>query len=176
MYVNANSKRNQAWNKNKEIYIFTCFLKNAVFLCRVKIFYQQFLTFLSFMNVFGSSRWQMFFKVGALNNFAIFGTKKRLQHRRFPVIIAKFLRIAFSKNLSSGCFCIILKICIILKVNKQLFQKAIFKEISLLWRLNKYFSPTRFTEINRLMYKNSNSFVYKMKLLESTKSKTTKDN
>ena len=79
------------------------------------------------MNVFGSSRWQMFFKVGALDNFAIFGTKKRLQHGRFPVIIAKFLRIAFSKNLSSGCFCIILKICIILKVNKQLFQKAIFK-------------------------------------------------
>ena len=30
--------------------------------------------------------------------------KKRLQHRCFPVNIAKFLRTAFSQNTSSGCF------------------------------------------------------------------------
>ena len=42
------------------------------FACRVKIPYQQFLTFLSFMNIFRSSRLQMFFKIGALKNFTIF--------------------------------------------------------------------------------------------------------
>ena len=53
-------------------------LKNPVFLCRVEITYQQFLMFLSFivvtgfMNVFRSSRSQMFFKIGALKYFAIF--------------------------------------------------------------------------------------------------------
>ena len=34
--------------------------------------------------------------------------KKRLQHRCFPVIIAKILRIAFLQNTSGGCF---LNIC-----------------------------------------------------------------
>ena len=41
-------------------------LKNPAFLCRVKIPYQQFVTFLSFMKIFRSNRSQMFFKVGAL--------------------------------------------------------------------------------------------------------------
>ena len=44
--------------------------------------------------IFRSSRLQMLFKIGALKNFAIFWTKKRLQHRRCPVRpvnIAKFL-------------------------------------------------------------------------------------
>ena len=31
--------------------------------------------------------------------------KWRLQHRRFPVNIAEFLRAVFFKNTSSGCFC-----------------------------------------------------------------------
>ena len=31
--------------------------------------------------------------------------KKRLQHRHFPVNIAKFVRTAFLKNTSGGCFC-----------------------------------------------------------------------
>ena len=68
---------------------------------------------------------QMFFKIGALKIFAIFtgkhlwqslflikfkdlqacnSIKKRLQHRCFPVNIAKFLRTAFSQNTSDGCF------------------------------------------------------------------------
>ena len=60
---------------------------------------------------FGSSRSHMFFKIGVLRNFAIFTgkqlcwslfliklqtfIKKRLQHRCFPVNIAKFLRTLF---------------------------------------------------------------------------------
>ena len=55
----------------------------------------QFLTFLGFMNIFRSSRSQMFFKIGALNKFTIFLIKKSLQRRCFPVNIAKLLRTAF---------------------------------------------------------------------------------
>ena len=65
---------------------------------------------------FQSSHWQLFFKISALKNFAIFTRKhlfwslffnkvadlkvcnfikKRLQHRRFPVNIARFSRTAF---------------------------------------------------------------------------------
>ena len=116
LYVNTNSKGSQSWNKNKEIFIFTCFWKSC-FLCRVKIPYQQFLTFLSFVKIFRSSHSQLFFKIGALKNFAIFWIKKSLQHRRFPVNIAKFLKIDFLQNFSGCCFCIILKII------KQLFRK-----------------------------------------------------
>ena len=51
------------------------------------------------------SRSQIFFKIGVLKNFAILTEKhlcwrlflkKGLQHRCFPVNIAKFLRIAFN--------------------------------------------------------------------------------
>ena len=105
LHVNTNSTRNQSWNKNKETYIFTCFWywcwKILFFLCGVKILYQQFLTFLSFMNPFRSSRSQMFFKISALKNFAIFRTKKSLQHWCFPVNIAKFLKTAL-QNFSGG--------------------------------------------------------------------------
>ena len=46
---------------------FCFYLKNSV-----KIPIQQFLTFLNFMNIFRSSRSQIFFKKGALKNFVIF--------------------------------------------------------------------------------------------------------
>ena len=67
----------------------------------------------------------MFFKTGVLKNFVIFtgihlcwdlflkkrtpkknskNNKKRLQHKSFPKNNAKFLRTAFSKNTSDGCF------------------------------------------------------------------------
>ena len=82
LYINTDSKGNQSWNKNKEINIFTCFQ------CRVKILYQQFLFFLSFMNIFWSSSLQMFFKIGTLENFLIFWIRKRFQHTCFPVNIA----------------------------------------------------------------------------------------
>ena len=93
--------------------------KNPVSLCFF-IPSQQFLIFLSFMNIFRSSRLQMFFKIGALKNFAIFRIKNSLHHRCFPVNMAKSLRRAFLQNFSSGCF------YIILKVIKQLHRKGYF--------------------------------------------------
>ena len=71
------------------------------------------------MHVFRSSRSQMLSKIGALKIFAIFWIKKSLQHRCFPVNVAKFLRAAFLQNFSSGCF------CIFLKVINQLFRKGV---------------------------------------------------
>ena len=60
-----------------------------------------------------SSCSQIFLNIGVLKNLAIFTGKhlcwslfieKRLQHRRFSVNIAKFLRIAFLQNTSSCSF------------------------------------------------------------------------
>ena len=47
--------------------------------------------------------WSLFNKVAVLKtcNFI----KKRLQHRCFPVKIARFLRTPFLHNTSDGCFC-----------------------------------------------------------------------
>ena len=81
----------------------------------------------------------MFIKIGVLKNFAIFTgkhlcwsvffywslrpaivLKKRLQHKCFPVNIAKFFKTAFfSKNTSSGCFC------------KNIFENRVFVPVSL---------------------------------------------
>ena len=53
------------------------------------------------------------------------------------------------------------QICISVPLNSY-FALAIFKEIALLWpRPNNFFFSTRFRETSRLMYKKSNSFVYK---------------
>ena len=68
------------------------------------------------------SRFHMFFKVVNLKNFVIFNgkclwwspflikltpktPKRLLQHRRFLVNIAKFLKTSFLRNTSGGCFC-----------------------------------------------------------------------
>ena len=72
------------------------------------------------MDIFRSSRWQMSFKIGALNIFVTFWIKKSLQHRSFPVNIAKSLRTSLLQDFSGGCF------CIILKVIKQIFHKGYF--------------------------------------------------
>ena len=130
-------------------------LKNLGFSYRVKIPYQQFLTFLSFINIFRINRLQIFFKIFPLKNFSLFWIEKSLQHRCFPVNIAKFLRTTFLRNFSCGIF------CIILKVIKQLFCKAIFKEMSLLWGPKFFFFSTGLRETYRLMQKNSNLFFYK---------------
>ena len=63
---------------------------------------------------FRSIRSQMFFKSDVLKNFANFTgkhlcwslnfIKKRLQHRRFPMKFAKFLRTPILQNTSCGCF------------------------------------------------------------------------
>ena len=47
-------------------------VEKSCFSCSVKIPYQQFLTFLSFMNIVKVSLLQMFFKIGAIKFFAIF--------------------------------------------------------------------------------------------------------
>ena len=73
------------------------------------------------MNIFRTSRSQMFSKIDVLKNFALFLIKKSLQCRCFAVNIAKFLRAAFLHNFSCGRF------CIILKVMKQLFRKGHFE-------------------------------------------------
>ena len=51
-------------------------IKTNIF-TEVKIFYEQFLVFLSF--IFKSSRSQAFFKIGAVKNFAMLWVKKRFQ-------------------------------------------------------------------------------------------------
>ena len=73
-----------------------------------------------------SSRSHMFFKIGVLKKFTVFRGKhqrwslfmiklqtwrpaKRLQHRRFPVNIAKFLRTPFLQSTSGGCVCKMIK-------------------------------------------------------------------
>ena len=61
------------------------------------------------MNIFRGSRSQMFFKIGALQISQYPELIKSLQHRCFPVNIAKVLRTTFLKN-SGGCFYIILKV------------------------------------------------------------------
>ena len=78
--------------------------------------------------------------------------KKRLKHKCFPVNLAKLLRTDFSQNFPGGCF------CIFSKVIKQPFRKSVNANRF----LKKYFFfSTLFKEAHRLMYKKSNSFVYK---------------
>ena len=69
--INTNSKGNQSWNQSKKIYIFTISdtdVEKSCFLCGVKIPYQQFLTFLSFMNIF-RSRLQDVLKISCSKKF-----------------------------------------------------------------------------------------------------------
>ena len=71
---------------------------------------------------FRSDRLQVFFKIAILKSFAILKgkhlcwsliltphffnfIKKRLQHRCFPVNIAKILRAAIYIEINGGCFC-----------------------------------------------------------------------
>ena len=76
---------NQSWHKNKH---FTCFWywcwKNLFSNVKMlKLLMNKFFQFHE--HFFRSSRSQMFSKIGALKNFAVFWIKKRLQDRFFPV-------------------------------------------------------------------------------------------
>ena len=64
-------------------------LKNPVFLCRVKIPYQQFLTFLSFMSSFKSSRSQMFFDTPSVDFYTarIQGINTYAENCNFPILL-----------------------------------------------------------------------------------------
>ena len=66
-------------------------------------------------HIFWSNRSQLFFKIGALKNLAIFWIKKRLQHMCFSVRIVnivKFLKeqLFYLQNISGGSFYIFLKV------------------------------------------------------------------
>ena len=50
------------------------------------------------------------FKIGAHKNFSIFWIKMTHSNSGIFLCIAKFLRTAFLKNTSSGCFCIFKKV------------------------------------------------------------------
>ena len=121
-------------------------VEKSYFSCRVKIPYQQFLTFLSFTNIVKYSLSQMFFKIGTLKYFVIFWIKKSLQRRCFPMNIAKFFGATFLQNFSGSCSCIILKVFC-----SSYFAKTTFKEMSLLWCPNVFFFSTRFRETQHFM-------------------------
>ena len=125
LYVITNSKGNQSWKKNKEIYIFTCSWYSS-FLCGVKIPYQQFLTFLSFTNIFRSSHSQMFFKIGALKNFRnILNYKGSLTQMFFCEYYEIFKNSFFYRT----SLCLLLHYfgsMHFLTVIKQLFRKSYF--------------------------------------------------
>ena len=146
MCVNANSKENRSWNKNKKIYIFTCALYACAFYCfscRTKISYQQFLTFLSSMNIVRSSLSQILFKIGALKWFTIFWINKSLQHRYFSVNIAKLSRIGFLQNFSGGCFYVILKVIYGTSISQTLFlKKCPCYGVLIIFLLNTFWKET----------------------------------
>ena len=102
LYINRNSKRNQSWNKNNEI--FSIDVEKSCFSCRIKIPYLQFLIF---HELFQKHPLADVPQNGCSKKIAIFWIKKCLQHRCFPVNIAKFLRTDFLRYLSGGYFCIL---------------------------------------------------------------------
>ena len=96
------------------------------FHCRFKIFLLESSAVSILCHKIRSSPLQMFIKTGVLKSFAIFTGKhkswchflmklqasrsaNRLQHRCFPMNIAKFLRIPFLQNTTGGCFCKMMK-------------------------------------------------------------------
>ena len=119
-----------------------------------------------------SSRLQIFFKIVVLKSSTNFSGKhlcwslflknlqaeslhlhrKRLQHRCFPVKFAKFLRTSFL--IEHLWWQLLYLRWLVLHFFKKALLNSYFA--TLLWRPNSFFFST-----NRLMYKKSNSFVYK---------------
>ena len=69
--------------------------KNLFFYVNLKPLMNNFNFSQFYKHVFRSSRWQIFFKIGALKNFAIFWIKKGLEHGCFPVCpvnVGRFLK------------------------------------------------------------------------------------
>ena len=102
--------------------MFLCFKRNK----RPIWFLNNFIQFsMQYTTTIRSSRSQVFFEISVLNvcnihrkmpvSESLFSKvasleacnfiKKRLQHRCFPVNIAKFLRKFYLKNTTGGCFC-----------------------------------------------------------------------
>ena len=74
-WMNSNFTGNQSWNKSKYFHMFLILmLKNSGFFnVKLILFMNHF-----YKDIFRSSTLQMFFKISALKNFAIFRIKKRL--------------------------------------------------------------------------------------------------
>ena len=188
IYVNTNSKGNQSWNENKEKNLLSTFLlaseidfEKSCFLCRFKIPYQQFLCFLSFMNIFRNRSSQMFFKISALKNFVIFCSKESCQRRCFPVNIAKSSQTAVSQKLFlkkcpcndvlitfssqhvlgrhivwyiKGPACLFTNLSSISRFSKKLHQGKLYKAEK--WHVlshEKYFSTHHFLDICQRTFK-----------------------
>ena len=151
---------NQLWNKSKHFYLFLILmLKKLFFKCKVKSLYNF------YKHIFRSSRLQMFFKINALKNFAIprvkfiklagwrlacnFKRKKLKKFKKtstqvcFSMKFAKFLRTIFFYRIPP------VTASVFFLKSKHYFE-------TLLWRTNIFFLST-----HCLMYKKSNSFVYK---------------
>ena len=81
IWMNTNFMGNQSWNESKQFHLFLILmLKKPFFNVKLNLFMNNF-----YKHIFRSIRLQMFFKMGALKDFAIPRIKKRLQHRCFPV-------------------------------------------------------------------------------------------
>ena len=81
--VNTNFMGNQSLSKTKHFHLFLILmLKNVFFNVKLKFLINY--NFSQFhKHIFRRSRTHMFFKVGVLENFAIFRIKERLEHRKF---------------------------------------------------------------------------------------------
>ena len=83
----------------------TCFWywcwKNLFFNVKLKLLMINFNVSQFHEHIFRSSRSQIFFKIGALKNFAVLKIKKGLQHKYFPVrsshVMLTYWYISFSK-------------------------------------------------------------------------------
>ena len=85
------------------VYVGWANIASVNFLCNVvsAVFGQHWLDCWLRANIVRSSRLQMFFKISVIKNFANFTlkrnfVKKKLQHKCFPVNIAKFLRTPYN--------------------------------------------------------------------------------
>ena len=93
LYLNTDSNRNQSWNKNKHFHLSLSWSKNKHFhlflYYKVKNCLWTIFIFFQF-HIFRSSHSQMFIKIGALKDFAIFRIKNRLQQRCFSANLLIF--------------------------------------------------------------------------------------
>ena len=88
MWMNSNFTGNQSSNKSKHFHLFLILMSKNLGFFIVKLSLNSWRILLKnnfYKHIFRSSHLQMFFKISALKNFAIFRIKNRLQHRCFRV-------------------------------------------------------------------------------------------
>ena len=117
-------------------------VKDSCILCPVKDPYQQFLNFLFHEHIFRNSHSQVFFKIGALRNFAIFGIKKKTPTQVFSCELCEIFKNIFFIKYIQWLLLHFFKsnqTAIAQRSEPQQF----FKEMSCLWRFNNFFFSTR---------------------------------